>query len=862
LQIDPRRDEYAGETTIDVTLEAPRRTVWLHGRDLHASRASYRRADGSRTPLRYVQTDPDGVVALVAPNDLPAGNGAIEIAWTAPFGTRLYGLHKVVTADGDGRAEHAYAFTQFEAVAAREAFPCFDEPAFKIPYDVTLAVPKGQRAIANARELASVVVGELEAHRFATTAPLPSYLLAFAVGPLDVVEAPAVAPNATRDKPLPLRGVAVAGKGPRLAYALAHTGEIVDALERYFGIAYPFDKLDVIAVPDQQGAMENAGAITFTEYLLLMDRERAPLSQKRAFATVMAHELAHQWFGDLVTMPWWDDIWLNEAFATWMASRIVEGWDPALHGELALLESIQGAMGTDALVAARAVRQPIGSLDDVSNAFDGITYQKGAGVISMFERWIGKSTFQAGISQYLRAHAGGNATASDLFAALAKASGKDVATPFSTFVDRPGVPLVDAELACDAKSAKGAIRLTQSRYFPGGSAGVQGQPWQIPICSKLDDRERCELLTVASETFGMPERCPSRVFANADAAGYYRVLLHPAQLEAWRKAGYAKLDERERLAFGDGVRASLSRGVIDWGQALAALEPFATDSLPMIANEPMGMLRTAREWLRDDGASSDGARKKLEARARALYARRYAALGWVGKGKGARDPRLEIDGPIDEAELREQTVRFLAFTAFDPAVRKAGAALGKRALGLAGKVDRSDIAPELLGVAISLFAKEEGDRAAFDALLARLPTEPDALERGRMLSALASMRGDGLAERARALVLDPRLRVSEMLSPLFTQLDDPELREDAWRWLRANVDAVVGRLSERSAGWLVGAGDRFCDARHRAEVVETFGPRAPKLDGGPRNLKATLERIDLCIARKEKQLPSVHATFR
>ncbi|HLK45193.1 MAG TPA: M1 family metallopeptidase, partial [Acidimicrobiales bacterium] len=343
----------------------------------------------------------------------------------------------------------------------------FDEPGFKIPFAVTLVVPSGDQAIANTPEVERSPAAAAGATRvrFAPTPPLPSYLVAFAVGPLDVVRAADVPPNPVRPKPLPLRGVAVKGRGGELAYALGHAGELLSMLETYFGVPYPFEKLDLLAVPQLSGAMENPGAVTFDEPLLLFDPKTAPLRQRLDYAMVVAHELSHQWFGDLVTMAWWDDTWLNESFAEWMGYKVAQQWEPALRADLDFAEGTQSAIGTDSLVSARQVRQPIASADDIENAFDDTTYKKGGAVISMFERWLGPEVFQKGVRAHMARHRFATASADDFLAALSDAAGRDVAAPYRTFLDQPGVPFVEAALVCDG-GAPPRLHLRQSRFLP------------------------------------------------------------------------------------------------------------------------------------------------------------------------------------------------------------------------------------------------------------------------------------------------------------------------------------------------------------------------------------------------------------
>jgi alanyl aminopeptidase len=372
LTIIPELDTFSGTAVIGIKLDQPSTTIWMHGENLNVTSIHATHAT-ARIPATWEQQTSDGVVRVELQEALPAGRSTLHVEYTADFDTPLRGLYRV---ESKG---HAYAFTQFESISARLAFPCFDEPRFKTPFDVTLTVPADQMAAANTPVDRAIKLPEgLQRISFMPTAPLPTYLVAWTVGPLDVVSGPTIPPNEGRPFPVPLRGIATKGQGEQLRYALDRTGEFVEALEDYFGIPYPYRKLDLVAVPDfSAGAMENVGLITFREWLLLIDEDRATENQRRAFAYVLAHELAHQWFGNLVTMPWWDDIWLNEAFATWMGSKVVQTLHPEYRADLGSLASAQRAMRLDSLTSARSIVQPIESNHDIKNAFDAITYEKG-----------------------------------------------------------------------------------------------------------------------------------------------------------------------------------------------------------------------------------------------------------------------------------------------------------------------------------------------------------------------------------------------------------------------------------------------------------------------------------------------------
>jgi alanyl aminopeptidase len=844
MTIIPERERFSGRVEIDVELDKPRQVVWLHGNHLVSKTATITPKGGAELTARYQQVDDGGVVKLTLPKLLPAGPATIRISFEGPFSKTLNGLYRVKSG-----GEH-YAFTQMEPVWTRQAFPCFDEPAFKTPYEVTLIGKKEHRLIANTLELSRSDAGsEMVKVRFATTQPLPSYLLAFAVGPLDVVEAPPIKPNGIRTKALPFRGIAAKGRGKELAYMLKHTPGILEELEKYFDVGYPYDKLDILAVPDKTGAMENAGAITFREWLVMLD-EKSPITQKRAFAYVMAHELAHQWFGNLVTMPWWDDIWLNEAFATWMGYRAVHSWRPENQADIVQLRGVQRAMSVDSLLSARQIRQPVENNNDIHEAFDVITYRKGGGVLGMFERWMGPEQFQRGLRAYMKTHRHGSATAEDLMAALSKAAGKDVATPFRSFLFQPGLPSVDAKLVCDGKGAR--LDLTQERYLPHGSKGDSNKSWQVPVCVRYQSdkkaQEACSLLTGKTGSMALAGKgCPEWVMPNARGAGYYQWSLPPDQLRKLTKAGSSHLDVREKMSLASAVRYAFKRGSVDSSAAFSSLLPLANDPHPMVASAAMGMFHEAAEWLEGDPLE-----KKMRRQAAKTYAPVLRRLGW--KPKPNESPEQSL--------LRRNVIGFLSVQARDASVRRKANRRARKYLGLGGdgKLHRDAIDANLVSVVMRVLG-EDADATTFDALLARLVTTEDEELRRNLLGALGNVRDPKLAERARALLFDDRLKVSELMAPLWRQMGNRETRDATWTWFKSQLDAIVKRLPPRRAGWLPAIAMNFCSQAHADETQKLFGARVGSLPGGKRELAKSTEAVRLCAARKDKQLPSMRSFF-
>ncbi|MFO1187355.1 MAG: M1 family metallopeptidase [Alphaproteobacteria bacterium] len=477
LTIRPKLASFSGTVAIDITLKEPARFLYLHGKELNVTQAELVSRTQSEI-VTYAQVSPTGVARIDFGREVPAGAITLRVAFNAPYNDGLDGLYR---ASDSG---NWYAFSQFEAISARYLFPCFDQPGFKTPFDITVTAEQTDAVIANTPAAKiQMLPGGLKRVTFATTEPLPTYLLAFAVGPLDMVRGPDIPATKLRARPIPLGGVAVKGKGPQLAIALEETPAIVTILEDYFAIPYPYAKLDLIAAADfAAGAMENAGAIAYRETRVLLE-PNAPISQMREFELVHAHELAHQWFGDLVTPRWWDDIWLNEAFATWMGNKLAAVWQPNGSYERQTIYRASDTMNEDALAHARRIHEPVADEDGIASAFDGITYQKGcAGVHESDVRELSRAR---GLPQRARAKSPDAlpALASHLAAVFSrsrKGSGRPEIVPaFQTFLDQPGLPLVEqapgARKNCGQRSPFRSATTSRSAASPTSRAAGNGR---------------------------------------------------------------------------------------------------------------------------------------------------------------------------------------------------------------------------------------------------------------------------------------------------------------------------------------------------------------------------------------------------
>ena len=838
MRIVPTEPRFSGEAGIEVDLERPRSTIWLHGRGLHVTSA---RVDD--LSARYEQVNAEGLARIVLEQPRGPGKATLHLSWDGEFDPQIVGLYVA------HEAGERYAYTQFEAVDARRAFPGFDEPVFKTPFDVTLTVPAKDEAIANTMPIEVTPEGPgLKRVRFAPTRPLPTYLLLWAVGPFDVVTPPPLPPNEVRSRPLQVRGVAPKGRGGELEFALKTGADLLVRLERYFGSEFPFDKLDHVAAPDYSyGAMENAGAILYREDILLFQPGISAEQTRKSIASVMSHEMAHQWFGDWVTLRWWTDAWLNESFATWMGNRTVEEWDPAYGAWTSFLGGVDYAMEKDALASARAVRQPLEDVKNVWNQFDSITYQKGGGVLAMFERFLGPDRFRDGIRAYLRAHAYGGGDTDDLLAALSQASGREITPAFQTFLDQAGIPLIEARVECSRGGAK--LLLRQQRYLPLGSGAQRDRLWQIPVCARYSaqgaENESCILLSQPEGALPL-DACPAWVLPNADASGYYRWTLPARDLRELTGAAYRRLRPRERISVAENVQAAMRAGTLGFSEGMSAIAPLAADRDPQVARIPIDVLVAAR-----DDLVPEVSRARVEQVGRQLYGPVARRLGWKPR-KGE---------PIPARTFRAEVLAYLAFSARDPAVLAEAARRGRAYAGFEdGRFHPRAVDPSLAAVALAAAVRESGPKA-FDALLERLVQEPDSALRRRILRALAATDDPALRNRVLALPLDARLRKNERVAVLFDVAGHLESREAAWQALKREFDQLVPELPAAHAQIAIALAGEFCDPAHLADAQAFFGERAPRVPAGPRQLTETLEKVRLCIAYRDAQGESAARFF-
>jgi alanyl aminopeptidase len=839
LTIVPQQDGFTGKIEIDLDIRKPTDTVWLNARDLTVDSAQLT-AGGSSQAVK-AQTSGTEFVGFAAASPIPAGPAQLRIAY--------HGAFNKIGSDGLFKEQDAgtwYVYTQFESIDARRAFPCFDEPNFKTPWQLTLHVNKSDAAVSNTPVRSeSAEPGGRKKVVFRETKPLPSYLVALGVGPFDFVDAGKAGKNRTA-----LRMITPKGKAAQAKYAAEVTGPLLAELENYFGVPYPYEKLDILSVPLFGGAMENAGLITCVQSIMLRDPAQDSIERQRTYASIITHEMAHQWFGDLVTTAWWNDIWLNEAFASWMDSKILRHWKPEWNTVIDEQNIRMGAMGGDSLISARKIRQPIESNDDIANAFDGITYSKGEAVIGMFENWMGEEAFRRGVQRYIRQYAWRNATAGDFLDSLSSAGSQPVGRAFSTFLDQAGVPLVTVGLNCGA--AGGAtLHLSQKRALPLGTTGSTAQTWQIPVCVRYGDagatHRECTLLTETSKDWKLAEAkgCPAWVEANADGKGYYRTRYEGDLLQKLLAGGAPRLSASERVtALGD-VDALTAMGEIKSGEALALAVAFANDPVRQVVDSTVGIVSGVHDYMVPKELRPNYAR--LVDRA---FGARARQLGW--KAKAGEDPETRLS--------RSSIVPFVALWGVD-------GSLAAEARQLAGQwlADRKAVDPDIVGPVLTVAART-GDEAFYKQLSAALSHTEDRHQRDLILGAMGSFNDPHIARGAMELTLKPEFDLREANALLFGPMGAAETRSLPFEFVKANYDALVGRIPAGSTfgfgEFLPFVGGAFCDAKSAEEVSAFFETKVDRFPGTRRNLAQALEGIRICTAYTAAQQDNVAAFLK
>ncbi len=836
LTLVPGASTFSGNIGIDIFLVKPASLIWLNATGLNIGEAAISHA--GQTITAAVEPGDSDFIALRTPTEIPAGAATIHVRFQGAITSK----DNIGVFQGKDGAE-TYLYTQFETTGARRAFPCFDQPNFKTPWQLTLHVRSTDRAFSNSPQISETAEANgMKRVVFSETKPLPSYLVAAAVGPFEVVNSGVAGRNR-----IPVRIVVPKGKTSWAGYAAQVTATIVQRLEDYFDVPFPYEKVDNVAIAVTSGfAMENAGMVTYAQDIILADPATDTIDRQREYASVAAHELAHQWFGDLVTTAWWDDTWLNEAFATWTSSRILATWKPEWNTRLSDLDAKFGAMGNDSLISARSIRQPIESRDDIANAFDGITYQKGAAVIRMFESWMGESDFQKGVKIYLTRYAYKSARVDDFLDAVGTAGKPGLGKAFDTFLEQPGIPEISTELVCNGAPR---VRLSQKRYLPIGSAGKGEQTWKTPVCVRYPNasgpQSECFLLDSASAEFPLTKTnsCPAYVYPNANATGYY-LASYSGDLLSKVTANAQSLNDAEKVSLLRDMAAGAAAGHMKLSAGLAAAQSFAASPEREIVGQVQAIASSAY------GVVPLDLMPNYHRYIRKLFGARADALGWAAKPGDSDDTRL----------LRAALVPFVARRGADEPLQAEA-----RSLAITWLKDRKGIDNDMLAGVLST-AAQSGGQQIFDGLLAIVKTSKDARERETALGALGSFHDRKLLNQAFGELLDPSVNPMEAAGLLFGPMGERETRTAPYEFVKAHIAEVEKALPSSAVfdlrAYLPFTGQGFCDEGGRKEFTDFFQERVKNYNGGARNYAQALESIRLCEAKVAAQSADVTEFFK
>ncbi|MEL6857764.1 MAG: M1 family metallopeptidase [Pseudomonadota bacterium] len=855
LTLDPRETRFGGTVTMTLALEEAARGVYMHGRDLDIEAVRSRLGDGERVPGDWQMALESGVAWVDFGQTAPQGEILVEIDYSAPFDVNLSGLFKVAE-QGD-----AYALAKSESIQARRFMPGFDQPAFKAPFDITLTVPETDSAISNAPEASvEILEGGLKQITFETTRPLPTYLLSLAVGSFDVVDAGMIPPNDVRSDPIPLRGFARRGKGTELSLALETAPELVRIFEEALQQPYPYKKLDIVAAPQwPSGATELAAAITYRESRILASPEIGPAA-RRSLLAIHAHEVGHMWFGNLVTPPWWDDLWLKEGFASWGEGASLSVMYPGEGYELdAIVDGIR-AMGLDSLASARAVREPISLNENVRNAYDSITYNKGLAVIGMVDAYFGADLFRPALGRYVQAYEDGVADSPEFFDIIgAETETPELTTAFRSFVEQNGLPNVRINPRSDVDGRQ-SFTIQQSRYHPIGSAIQQDRQWVIPLCYKVGRGEiierHCQLIddpatrdpindvTLEALNSDGASAGIDWIMLNADGAGYYRFSLPDPM---WQDLGrsFGRLNAGEKLAVLDSIGAEFAAGRTSIGTVWRFIDEAVRDDERRVVQAAIRQAGRFTPHVAGDEAALAGYRAAILD----VFRYRYSELA----GQNGDDPEREI--------MRSSLERFLISSGEDAELRTGLANAAAAYIGLDGvSSDRTLTTDEYL-TAMAIGFQTYGEPFLERMLQARGEIDHPVFEQA-VAYAIGENRDPALLERLLDLALSAELGTRESLTIVNGQMKQDETRAATWAWLQDNFPAFIDVIPRQRKRSSPGLASELCSEPDKQDLIHLFETHGALAEGHERSLTQTVERIELCAALAAAKGDEVRAFFK
>ncbi|EYF06797.1 Hypothetical protein CAP_1494 [Chondromyces apiculatus DSM 436] len=833
LSIDPTKERFYGDVTIDLAIPAKTETIVLHGRDLTLAQAEVV-LDGEAIQVRtgYRQAmggkgSPEEIV-LTLPRAVAPGQLQLHITYSAALEAGITGLYRV---------EHggaSYAFTHLEPTEARRVFPCFDEPGHRVPFDLKVTTPKGNVVVASTPEVDRTEPedGRGATFTFAPTQAIPTYLLGFGVGPFEIVEG--------ARQPVPLRVVTARGAGNLGQAALEATAAHLGFMAEYTAQPFPHPKLDLVAIPEFGFETSvSAGLMALREDLVLLDPAISGAVARKRMAEVVAGAVSRPWFADLVSAAWWDDQWLHDGFSRWMEVKLLDRSRPGLEAREASLREKDRVMGLDAFGEARAVRQPVTSTSEAKEALEPLMGVKASHVLEMVERWIGPELFRDGVRAYLKDHPRGVVTTADLLTSLGEASNRDVSAVVAPFLDRTGVPLVAASLTCESNRAP-RVTLTQRRHGARPAEGVTEPPWTFPVCVAYEGGVKagpaCTLLEGTTGEVPLPEgRCPRWIYPNAAEGGYYRFSLPPAQLGAL-VAKARSLEVSARIGLVANTWALVKSGDVGVEVLLDLLGAMKGERHRLVVGQMIDTLQGVSDLLVDDGV-----RPGFQAFVSSLLLPLGRELGWEAQRADSDDQRL----------LRREVLEALLVLAEEPwvfteAERRAAALLkGPRTL---------DGNAAAVAVALKASTRRAGE-AQFRQLTTVLKKATTTEERRMILEAVGSFADPALLRTALDWTLTGGVTPQDGHTVFMAAAAWPGARPHLLSWMREHLPELKGKLADVAMVRRLGVLSAICDPENRAEAARFFGEALEDLEGAKHPLKQSLAAADLCIAARLREGP-------
>jgi len=804
---------FRGHVTIALTVLEAADVVVLNALELAIEEATVESSQGERQSASVVLDEALQRCRLTVERSMTPGQWLLHMRFRGTLNDKLRGFYRSTYKDQSG-ATQTIAATQFEATDARRAFPCWDEPDFKAVFSTTLAIDPSLTAISNSTVLSETTDGSKKLVSFADTMKMSTYLVAFVVGRMEASDPTVVGKTS-------LRLWTVPGKRHLTRFGQEIATASLQFFERYYGIPYPGDKLDLLAIPDfASGAMENLGAITFRETALLVDPRSGTHGELERVADVVAHENAHMWFGDLVTMSWWNGLWLNEAFATFMEMLAVDDWKPEWKRWDSFGVSRAAALSVDGLLSTRSIEFPVRAPKDAEAMFDVLTYEKGASVLRMLEQHIGPTVFRDGVRDYLRTHAYGNADTGDLWISLGKAANQAVPDLMDGWIFQPGYPLLTVDLTDTSELVLSQQRFTYLRDPAPGR-------WQVPVQIRIHSAEQTEsrrlLLTRAEERMTIPPDTKF-VVANEQGHGFYRVRYGPVLLQRLIEGGLEMLASIERFNLINDAWASTVAGLMPLPAYLDLTGRFIGErdkNVWAVLIDSFGFLN------RVIGPSH---RPLLETFVRTRIGPAAAAVGW--------EPQAGENDLI--RQLRSELIGALGRLGNDSATQTHAAELYA-----AARKDPSAVDPNLLPALVAILAFT-GDAARYDEFSERFKTAATPQEERRYLFSLAMFRHETLLGRTLARTLDGQIRTQDAPFMVSAVMSNVYGREQGWRFVKSNWDVLDRRFPKQGLRRMCGGITGLAKPELERDVREFFELR--KIDLGGKTLEQYLEQLRIGVS--------------